>query len=74
MVEVGDVVEFKGEDSEYTGVVVAVFNKINGATRCIVEDERGLLLIKNPKSAKVLNKLKLDNLNQEQIILDVYVW
>lgn len=66
MVEVGDVVEFKGEDSQYTGVVVSVFNKINGATRCIVEDERGLLLIKNPKSAKVLNKLNLSNLKQEQ--------
>ena len=64
MVEVGDVVEFKDEDSQYTGVAVAVFNKINGATRCIVEDERGLLLIKNPKSAEVLNKLKLNNLKQ----------
>lgn len=52
MVKVGDIVEFKGEDSQYSGVVVAVFNKINGTTRCVVEDERGLLLIKNPKNAK----------------------
>lgn len=51
-IKVGDVVEFVGKDSYYKGEVVALFSKKNGAVRCIVEDDRGLLLIKNPKDAK----------------------
>jgi len=45
----GDYVEFRGDDSHYGGQVVCVFTKKDGeSTRCIVEDSRGLLLIKNP--------------------------
>ena len=57
-VEVGDTVEFDGQDSYYQGVVVCIFEKINGAKRCIVEDTRGLLLIKNPSRAVILSKGK----------------
>lgn len=58
MVDVGNTVEFKGQDSYYKGVVVALFKKLNGAVRCIVEDDRGLLLIKDPSKAKVLKEEK----------------
>jgi hypothetical protein len=54
MVDVGDTVEFKGQDSYYKGVVVCIFKKLNGAVRCVVEDDRGLLLIKDPSKAKVI--------------------
>jgi len=57
MCSVGDTVEFKGKDSYYKGVVVCLFTKLNGTSvRCIVEDHNGLLLIKNPSSAKIVNE------------------
>ena len=52
MCSVGDKVEFKGKDSYFCGIVVSVFTKLDGVSvRCVVQDERGLLLIKNPSSA-----------------------
>jgi len=48
MISRGDKLEFAGKDSYYKGVVVSVFQKKSGAVRCVVEDDRGLLLIKNP--------------------------
>jgi len=42
---VGDVVDKKGGDYSFTGVVVAAFQKQSGAWRYVVEDDRGLLLI-----------------------------
>lgn len=56
MCKVGDIVEFSGQDSYYKGVVVSIFTKLDGVSqRCVVQDERGLLLIKNPSRAKVLD-------------------
>ena len=52
LIQVGDTVEFDGTDSYYKGIVVAMFEKIGGSLRCVVEDDRGLLLIKNPARAK----------------------
>lgn len=50
--KVGDIVEFKGKDSYFKGAVVAVFTKLDGkSVRCVVQDDRGLLLIKNPEQA-----------------------
>lgn len=52
--KVGDYVVFEGQDSRFEGAVVCVFNKIgplgklDGPERCVVQDERGILLIKNP--------------------------
>lgn len=55
MVEVGDEVEFVGKDSYFRGVIVAVFVKLDGkSVRCVVQDDRGLLLIKNPSSARLV--------------------
>jgi len=38
-----------GGDYAYEGFVVASFVKLAGAVRVVVEDERGLLLIMNPR-------------------------
>lgn len=46
---VGDRVQKTGGDYRFEGVVVAVFRKLSGAVRLVVEDERGLLLIWNEK-------------------------
>jgi len=49
---VGDEVEFKGQDSYFKGTIVSIFTKLDGkSVRCVVQDERGLLLIKLPSSA-----------------------
>lgn len=52
IVSVGDLVEFKGQDSYFKGVIVCIFTKANGTSvRCCVENCDGLLLIKNPRDA-----------------------
>lgn len=52
MFKVGDKVEYRGSDSYYTGIIVSIFFKLNGTSeRCVVEDERGLLLIKSLSNA-----------------------
>lgn len=56
MIKEGDMVEFKGADSYFSGRVVSLFTKLNKLSeRCVVEDSRGLLLIKNPKNAIKVN-------------------
>jgi hypothetical protein len=46
-IKVGDEVEFKGQDSYYRGKIVCIFTKRDGVSkRCVVQDSRGLLLIK----------------------------
>lgn len=51
-VKVGDLVEFKGKDSYFKGTIVCIFTKLDGeSVRCCVQDDRGLLLIKNPRDA-----------------------
>jgi len=59
----GDKVEFNGADSRFAGIVVSVFHKYDeklelfcGPARVIVQDERGLLLIKNPETGIVIKK------------------
>lgn len=60
--KVGDVVEFNGQDSYFKGTVVSIFTKLDGKSmRCVVQDERGLLLIKDPNKA-------IPFLNQNPII------
>jgi len=44
----GDYVVCEGEDSYFEGWVVSVFPKRNGKLRLVIEDQRGLLLIKGP--------------------------
>lgn len=42
---VGDKVSKIGGDYRFDGVVVAVFAKLSGVVRIVVEDDRGLLFI-----------------------------
>ena len=57
---IGDLVEFDGDDSYFKGRVVSLFCKLplsdgrRVPMRCVVQDDRGLLLIKDPKRARKL--------------------
>lgn len=57
-INVGDLVEFAGKDSYYKGFVVSIFHKKDNENeiRCVVEDDRGLLLIKHPDKAKKIKQ------------------
>ena len=50
MFELGDQVEKTGGDYTFDGVVVAVFSKLSGARRYVVEDDRGILHIFSAKN------------------------
>ncbi len=53
-IKIGDTVEFSGKDSYFKGTIVTLFTKLDGeSVRCVAQDDRGLLLIKNPKDAKL---------------------
>lgn len=43
--DVGDKVAKVGGDYRFDGVVVAVFRKLSGLSRIVVEDDRGTLFI-----------------------------
>ena len=45
--KVGDKVSKVGSDYRFDGEVVAVFHKLSGVTRIVVEDDRGTLFIGN---------------------------
>lgn len=62
--QVGDHVEKVGGDYTFTGVVVAAFQKLSGAERYVVEDDRGVLHV---YSAKIL-KLKEPTLFEKVIL------
>lgn len=49
---VGDAVEKVGGDYTFEGTVVSVFSKLSGATRLVVEDNRGVLHIYSEKNLK----------------------
>lgn len=46
---VGDRVSKVGGDYRFDGHVVAVFVKLSGAVRIVVEDDRGVLFIARPE-------------------------
>jgi hypothetical protein len=47
--KVGDKVKKVGGDYTFEGVVVAVFEKLSGAVRLVVEDDRGVLHVYSEK-------------------------
>lgn len=47
--KVGDLVEKVGGDYTFVGHVVAVFAKLSGAVRLVVEDDRGVLHVYSEK-------------------------
>lgn len=50
----GDAVEKVGGDYQFVGNVVAVFEKLSGLTRVVVENAHGLLFIFNPSQLRRL--------------------
>lgn len=70
MLKRGDLVEFKGKDSYYKGYIVSIFKKYQSKElRCVVQDDRGLLLIKNPKDAIVIESTENINSQTEEAML-----
>jgi len=49
MHKIGDLVEKVGGDYTFVGHVVAVFEKLSGAVRLVVEDDRGVLHVYSEK-------------------------
>jgi len=52
--KVGDHVEKVGGDYTFVGTVVAVFCKLSGAIRLVVEDDRGVLHVYSEKNLRHL--------------------
>jgi hypothetical protein len=49
---VGDSVSKVGGDYRFDGTIVAVFNKLSGVERFVVEDDRGVLHIYSEKNLR----------------------
>lgn len=49
----GDLVSKVGGDYTFDGTVVAVFTKLSGAIRLVVEDDRGVLHVYSEKNLKL---------------------
>lgn len=49
----GDSVSKVGGDYSFDGTVVAVFTKLSGAIRLVVEDDRGVLHVYSEKNLKL---------------------
>lgn len=52
---IGDLVEKVGGDYTFIGVVVAAFQKLSGAERYVVEDDRGVLHVYSAKCLRLRN-------------------
>lgn len=62
---VGDKVEKVGGDYTFEGEIVARFQKLSGALRFVVEDDRGVLHVYSEKNLKLVKSLDPDHaLNQ----------
>ena len=55
--QVGNLVEKVGGDYTFEGIVVAVFTKLSGAIRLVVEDDRGVLHVYSEKNLKLSEKV-----------------
>ena len=53
---VDDIVKRVSSDYTFVGVVRAVFPKLSGLTRYVVEDDRGVLFIWNRKNMELLDE------------------
>jgi hypothetical protein len=49
----GDLVSKVGGDYTFDGTVVAVFTKLSGSIRLVVEDDRGVLHVYSEKNLKL---------------------
>lgn len=53
--KIGDKVEKVGGDYTFVGIVVSVFQKLSGAVRFVVEDDRGVLHVYSEKNLRMKN-------------------
>lgn len=53
--KIGDKVEKVGGDYQFVGVIVSVFQKLSGAIRLVVEDDRGVLHVYSEKNLRARN-------------------
>lgn len=53
--KVGDKVEKTGGDYIFPGIIVAVFQKLSGQERLVVEDDRGILHIYSERNLKKIS-------------------
>jgi len=51
----GDKVRKVGGDYRFDGIIVAMFSKLSGVIRLVVEDDRGILHIYSEKNLEVIN-------------------
>lgn len=58
MFKLGDKVDRKESDYHFPGTIVAVFNKLSGTERFVVEDDRGILFIMSEKNLKYRDTIK----------------
>lgn len=54
--KVGDKVEKVGGDYTFVGVVVSIFQKLSGAVRLVVEDDRGVLHVYSEKNLRLIDQ------------------
>lgn len=55
----GDFLIFETSDSYFEGHIVSLFSKdVSFNVRCVVQDDRGLLLIKNPELGQFQDEYK----------------
>ena len=55
MYKVGGLVEKVGGDYTFVGHVVSVFEKLSGAIRLVIEDDRGVLHVYNEKILRLVD-------------------
>lgn len=58
--QIKDRVKKVGGDYTFEGVVVAMFNKLGGEVRYVIEDDRGILLIMNPRQIVKVGPTEMD--------------
>jgi hypothetical protein len=56
--KVGDHVYKTSGDYKFDGIVVAVFPKLSGKVRLVVEDDRGILHIFSPQQMEKINDVQ----------------
>lgn len=53
--KIGDKVKKVGGDYTFVGIVVAVFEKLSGVIRLVVEDDRGVLHVYSEKILRLVD-------------------
>jgi hypothetical protein len=71
MLLLGNSVSKTGGDYRFDGIVVAVFTKLSGVMRYVVEDDRGILHIFSERNLQLRNPTTEDVQQQESVSREV---